>query len=211
MSRPIHNSQLTTHNFSLVLASASPRRAEILTSLGIPFTVDPADVDETPRPGEAPDQMAARLASAKAAAVAERHPGVPILAADTLVVLDRAVLGKPVDDADAARMLSRLSGREHRVVTGVCLRADAGPGTTLVEWSRVRFAPLSEDEIRWYVATAEPRGKAGAYAVQGLGARFIEGVEGSFTNVMGLPARAVYRLLRGTPDPSLALLALSCS
>lgn len=211
MSVPVRGPQLSTLNPRLILASASPRRAEILTSLGIPFTVDPADVDETPRPGETPDQTAARLASAKAAAVAQRHPGAPILAADTLVVLDGAVLGKPVDDADAARMLSRLSGREHRVVTGVCLRADAGPGTTLVEWSRVRFAPLSEDEIRWYVATAEPREKAGAYAVQGLGARFIEGIEGSFTNVMGLPARAVYRLLRETPDSSLALLALSCS
>lgn len=173
--------------------------------------MDPADVDETPRPGEAPGETAARLASAKAAAVAERHPGAPILAADTLVVLDGALLGKPVDDAHAARMLSRLSGREHRVVTGVCLRADAGPGTTVVEWSRVRFAALSEDEIRWYVATGEPREKAGAYAVQGLGARFIEGIEGSFTNVMGLPARAVYRLLRETRDSSLALPALSCS
>jgi septum formation protein len=193
----------------LVLASASPRRAEILTSLGIPFDVDPADVDETPLSGEAPQQTVDRLASAKAAAVAPRHPGLCVLAADTLVVLDGAVLGKPADDAEAARMLSRLSGREHRVVTGICLRADTGPGRTLTEWSRVRFAPLSEREVAWYVATGEPRDKAGAYAVQGLGARFIEGIEGSFTNVMGLPARAVYRLLRETPDSALALLALS--
>ncbi|HEV2063910.1 MAG TPA: Maf family protein [Thermoanaerobaculia bacterium] len=193
----------------LVLASSSPRRAEILTSLGIPFVVDPADIEETPRPGEAPGETAARLAAAKAAVVAALRPGAWVLAADTLVVLDDAVLGKPVNDAGAARMLRRLAGRDHRVVTGVCLRSDAGPGTTLIEWSRVRFAALSEEELAWYVATGEPRDKAGAYAVQGLGARFIESIEGSFTNVMGLPARAVYRLLRETP--SLAPLALSCS
>jgi septum formation protein len=210
LSAKVPDFQLSTLNPQLVLASASPRRAEILRSLSIPFQVDPADVDETPLSGEAPDETASRLASAKAAAVAPRHPGAPVLAADTLVVLDDTVLGKPADDAEAARMLFRLSGREHRVVTVVCLRADTGPGTALTEWSRVRFAPLSEGEVAWYVATGEPRDKAGAYAVQGLGARFIEGIEGSFTNVMGLPARVVYRLLKETRNSSVARLALSC-
>jgi len=195
----------------LVLASSSPRRAEILTSLGIPFRVDPGDVDETALPGEGPEATARRLAEAKAAAVAPRHPGAWILAADTLVVLGEDVLGKPRDDAEAAHMLSRLSGRDHRVVTGTCLRPAGGPGTTEADWSLVRFAPLSEDEIAWYVATGEPRDKAGAYAVQGLGARFVERIEGSFTNVMGLPARAVYRLLRESGSPALAPLAPSCS
>ena len=194
----------------LILASASPRRAEILASLGIPFDVDPAHVDETPLPGEAPDDMAARLASAKAAAVAARRPGAWILGADTAVVLEDGMLGKPADDADAARMLGLLSGREHRVVTGICLLRDASPGRTEVEWSAVRFAPLSAEEIAWYVATGEPRDKAGAYAVQGMGARFIERVEGSFTNVMGLPARSVYRLLTETRNSWLALPSPSC-
>ena len=202
------NPKSKIQNLKLVLASSSPRRAEILTSLGIPFTVASAAVDETPRPGEAPAETATRLARAKAAAVAARRPGAWVLAADTLVVLGDAVLGKPSDDGDAQRMLTLLSGRDHRVVTGVCLLGNALPGTTLTEWSSVRFAALSEEEVAWYVATGEPRDKAGAYAVQGLGARFIESIEGSFTNVMGLPARAVYRLLLETP--SLAPLALSC-
>jgi len=205
------NPKSKIQNPKLILASASPRRAEILRSLGIPFEADPSDVDETPLSGEAPDETACRLASAKAAVVAARRPGAWVLAADTLVVLDEAVLGKPADDAEAARMLLQLSGREHRVVTGVCLCADMDPGTTLTEWSRVRFAPLTQAEVAWYVATGEPRDKAGAYAVQGLGARFVEGIEGSFTNVMGLPARVVYRLLRETRNPSADLLALSCS
>ena len=132
-----------------------------------------------------------------------------MLAADTLVFLDGEVLGKPRDDAEAARMLRRLAGREHRVVTAAAPGRGDAPGTGLAEFSRVRFAPMDEEEIAWYVATGEPHDKAGAYGVQGLGARFIEGIDGSFTNVMGLPARAVYRLLRGAPDPALASLALS--
>ena len=196
------NPKSKIQNPKLVLASSSPRRAEILTSLGIPFEVEPADVDETALPGEEPEGTAARLASAKAGAVAARRPEAWVLAADTLVVLDETVLGKPADDAEATRMLALLSDREHRVVTAVCLRKGADTGTTHVEWSRVRFAPLCPEEIVWYVATGEPRDKAGAYAVQGLGARFIEGIEGSFTNVMGLPARAVYRLLRETEERS---------
>lgn len=167
-------------------------------------------MDETPRPGEAPEATAERLASAKASTVAARRPGAWVLAADTLVVLEDRTLGKPADDAEAARMLGLLSAREHRVVTGLCLLRDGAPGRTEIEWSSVRFARLSAEEIAWYVATGEPRDKAGAYAVQGLGARFIERIEGSFTNVMGLPARAVYRLLTETRNSWLALPSPSC-
>ena len=193
----------------LVLASSSPRRAEILGALGIPFDVAAADVDESLLPGESGREAAVRLARAKAAAAALLHRGKWVLAADTLVLIDGAVLGKPRDDAEAAAMLRRLAEREHVVVTAVSLLKDAGPEIATVEESRVRIAPLDEEEIRWYVATGEPRDKAGAYAVQGLGARFVESVDGSFSNVMGLPARSVYRLLRQAPDPALARLALA--
>ena len=190
----------------LVLASSSPRRAEILTSLGIPFEIDPADVAEDIAPGESAEQAASRLAADKAACVAARRAGSWILAADTLVLRDGRILGKPRDETEAAGMLRFLGGQEHRVVTAVRLRRGE-PGSEIVEVSRVRIAPLSEEEILWYVGTGEPRDKAGAYAVQGLGARFIESVEGSYTNVMGLPARAVYLLLKGSGDPGLARLA----
>ena len=193
----------------LVLASGSPRRFEILTSLGIPFTVDVPGVAETLVPGESGDRAASRLAAEKAAEVALRRPGRWILAADTLVVLEGDLLGKPADPAGAAAMLLRLSGREHCVVTALRLRRGQDDGREAIVWSRVRFAPLSAEEIAWYVGTGEPMDKAGAYAVQGHGARFIESVAGSFTNVMGLPARAVYELLRGAPDPALARLALA--
>ena len=193
----------------LLLASSSPRRAEILGALGIPFDVAAVDVDESLLPGESGRDAAVRLARAKAAAAAALHSGKWVLAADTLVLIDGTVLGKPRDDAEAAAMLRRLAGREHWVVTAVSLLKDAGPEIAAVEESRVRIAPLDEEEIRWYVATGEPRDKAGAYAVQGLGARFVESVDGSFSNVMGLPARSVYRLLRQAPDPALARLALA--
>jgi septum formation protein len=198
-----------TDNF-IVLASASPRRAEILAALGIPFVVDAAEVDETLRPGESAPDAAARLSQEKAGRVALRHPDRWVLGADTLVVLGDATLGKPRDKEDARRMLRLLSGREHRVVTGVALRRGSGAVRSLSEESRVEIAPLSPEEIAWYVETGEPLDKAGAYAVQGLGSRFIEAVRGSYTNVMGLPARAVYRLMREAEDPDLALLALSC-
>ena len=211
MSGHIHNSQLTTHNSPpLVLASSSPRRAEILTSLGIRFVVDASDIPEDVRPEEAPEAAVARLAAAKAAEVAGRRASEWVLAADTLVRLGDDLLGKPADDGEAASMLRRIAGREHRVYTGVLLRHGADSGRSLVEVSAVRIAPMSEQEIAWYVATGEPRDKAGAYAVQGLGSRFIERVEGSYTNVMGLPARGVYRLMREAgADPALALPAPS--
>jgi septum formation protein len=163
--------------------------------------VDPASVDEEVCPGESGEAAASRLAAEKAASVVSRHPGSWVLAADTLVLLDGDILGKPRDDAEAADMLRRLAGREHRVVTAVRLRRGDDPGREIIELSGVRISPLSPEEIRWYVATGEPRDKAGAYAVQGLGARFIEAVHGSYTNVMGLPARAVYLLLRESRDP----------
>jgi septum formation protein len=195
----------------LILASSSPRRAEILAALGIPFEISPADIPEILVPGETGSEAAARLAREKAAAAAVRHAGEWILAADTLVLVDSVVLGKPADDRDAREMLRLLSGREHRVVTAVHLRKGFADGTGEIEESSVRIAPMTDEEIRWYVETGEPRDKAGAYAVQGLGARFVEGVDGSFSNVMGLPARTVYRLLREAPDPDLARLALSSS
>ncbi|HEY1433743.1 MAG TPA: Maf family protein [Thermoanaerobaculia bacterium] len=194
---------------TLVLASASPRRAEILASLGIPFVVAPSDVPEQTRPGETAETAAQRLAAEKARAAAARDPGSWVLAADTLVFLDGETLGKPRDDAEAAAMLRRLAGRQHAVVTAVRLRRGTDPGRGVSEISRVRFSPMTEREILWYVGTGEPRDKAGAYGVQGLGARFIAEIHGSFTNVMGLPARAVYELLRTAGDPALGLLALS--
>ena len=132
-----------------------------------------------------------------------------MLAADTLVFLDGLILGKPRDEEEAAAMLRTLSGREHGVVTAVRLRRGESPGAGTAEVSRVRFAPMTEEEIAWYAATGEPRDKAGAYGVQGLGARFIQEIHGSFTNVMGLPARGVYELLRACPDPAVSSLALS--
>jgi septum formation protein len=193
----------------LVLASGSPRRAEILTGLGIAFEVDAPGLDEALHAGEPGERAVSRLAAEKASEVSRRRPDRWVLAADTLVLLDGQALGKPSDREDAARLLSLLAGREHRVVTAVRLRRGADPGREIAEESRVRMSPMSAEEIGWYVSTGEPMDKAGAYAVQGLGARFIESVAGSYTNVMGLPARAVYRLVREAPDPALARLALS--
>ena len=183
----------------LVLASASPRRAELLRAAGFAFIVRVADVDESVRDGEAPDAYVLRLAVEKARA-ATRAPGEVVLAADTTVVVDEEILGKPADPADAARMLRRLAGRSHRVLTGVCVLAgnsvDARVAATEVE-----FLPLDETEIRWYVATGEPMDKAGAYGIQGRCSRFIARVDGSYPNVVGLPVALVYEMLkqRGVP------------
>lgn len=141
--------------------------------------------------------------------MAARRPGDWILAADTLVFCDGAILGKPDGVVAGAEMLARLSGREHRVVTGVRLRRGGDPGREELCWSSVKFGAMSREEIAWYVGTGEPLDKAGAYGIQGLGSRFVEEIRGSYTNVMGLPARAVYRLMRGAGDPVLASLALS--
>ena len=181
----------------LILASASPRRAELLANAGFEFEVVPAHIDETPRSGEGPADYVRRLAGEKASAIARRGSGGhrPILAADTAVIVDGAMLLKPADDRDARGMLSRLSGREHEVLTGVALVAGAHRADEVVS-TRVRFAALSESEIHWYVASGEPDGKAGAYAIQGLGSRFVESIDGSWSNVVGLPVATVYRLLK---------------
>jgi len=182
---------------ALVLASASPRRRELLSGLGVAFTVRPVDLDESPRPGEAPNAYVLRLAREKAAARVEA--GELVLAADTIVVVDGQLLGKPRDEADARRMLGTIAGREHTVLTGVALHEKGKGGGedsrgATVESSRVRMAAMSAAEIAWYAATGEPLDKAGSYAVQGLGALFVEEVFGNYTNVVGLPLPATLRL-----------------
>jgi septum formation protein len=178
----------------LVLASASPRRARILEGLGVSFRVVVSNEDESLLPGEDGPAAVERLARRKALAVAERET-LPVLAADTEVLLDGHVLGKPAGEPAAVEMLRRLAGRSHEVVTGVCL-AHAGVARSAVERSVVRFAPMSEAQMKWYASTGEPLDKAGGYHVDGRGALFIETVEGSPSNVAGLPVRLVLRLAR---------------
>jgi septum formation protein len=180
----------------LVLASASPRRAELLTSAGFDFDVEPAEVDETPGPDEPPLEYATRVARAKATAAlaACRKSGSAILAADTVVVARGRILGKPADPDEAKTMLKTLSGAVHEVHTAVVLRV-AERELAEVVTTRVRLLPLTDDEITWYVGTGEPAGKAGGYAIQGRAARFIDWIEGSWSNVVGLPLATVYRML----------------
>lgn len=178
----------------LILASGSPRRAELLARAGYRFEVVPPDIDERRQAGEAPRDYVARLAAAKAAAVAPRYPERVVLAADTTVVVDSTVLGKPQDPDDAAGMLRRLSGRAHDVLTGVAVR-HGGACVSAVEQTAVHLADLDEALIGWYVATGEPSDKAGAYGVQGIASRFVTRVEGSYSNVVGLPLALVDRLL----------------
>jgi nucleoside triphosphate pyrophosphatase len=179
----------------LILASSSPRRAEILTAVGWPFEVLVAAVDETIRNGEDPVSYVKRLALAKARAAAEKLTSGLVLGADTTVVVAGEILGQPQDDTDARRMLELLSGKWHEVLTGIAL---VGVGTELClvdcERTRVRFAQLSAVEIDWYVSTGEPMGKAGGYGVQGKAALFIEMIEGDYFNVVGLPIQLVYKL-----------------
>ncbi|MGH9254157.1 MAG: Maf family protein [Vicinamibacterales bacterium] len=215
----------------LILASASPRRAELLRAARIEFDVLPAAVDESALSDETPEQHVRRLADAKARAVQTQAGNRPVLSADTVVVVDGRILGKPAGDADARRMLRMLSGRSHEVMTGVCLMYGAsvkgeggkGQGTggrdqgtggkeqgegdrirttptvetgtaTAVAVTTVEFAPLTEAEIAWYVASGEPADKAGAYAIQGLASRFVTRIDGSYSNVVGLPVAVVYHL-----------------
>jgi septum formation protein len=179
----------------LVLASSSPRRAEMLRRLGLDFEARAPDLDESALRGETAEALVDRLARAKAAAVC--RPGELAVAADTVVVLDGEVLGKPADDADATRMLRGLAGRGHDVFTGVAVLAgDDGRLATGVERTRVTFAPLSEREIDWYVRSGEPRDKAGAYGIHGLAALFVDAVDGNYPNVVGLPLPLLYRLAR---------------
>ncbi len=178
----------------LVLASRSPRRQEILARAGIPFRAVAVDVDEGALAGESAEEHVTRLARLKAAAAPSR-PEEVVLGADTIVVVGGEMLAKPSDSAEAARMLRKLSGREHRVLTGICLRRN-GESCVDVEVTRVRFAALSEREIADYVASGEPLDKAGAYAIQGLASKFIERIEGCYFNVVGLPVALVYRRLK---------------
>jgi septum formation protein len=182
----------------IVLASGSPRRGEILTNAGIPYAREvPCHVDETPRPGERPAAYVMRLAQEKAAAIGV-DPGRIVLGADTTVVIDDEILGKPADAEDAVRMLRQLSGRAHEVITGICLRS--GPAQAVdIATTRVWFAALSDSEIDAYVASGEPMDKAGAYGIQGLASKFVTRIEGCYFNVMGLPVSLVYGHLRGNP------------
>ena len=185
----------------LVLASASPRRQELLRNAGIEFTVLPADVDEIPFEGEGARACARRLAREKAWKVWRARQGDVVLGADTIVVVDGVILGKPVDYNDAARMLRLLAGRGHQVVTGVCLvRSNLVRSNedTVVdcETTWVTMAELTDQEILDYVATGEPMDKAGAYAIQGIASRWIPRIEGDYSNVVGLPVARVYRMLR---------------
>ncbi len=186
----------------LVLASASPRRQDLLRSAGISFEVQPADLDETPLAGESARDCAERLAREKALAVWHMRPGNLVLGADTVVVVDHAILGKPVDADDAARMLRMLSGRVHQVITGVCLVSpsvfpdSASSANASSETTLVTFTALSDAEIRDYVATGEPMDKAGAYAIQGIASRWIPRIEGDYSNVVGLPVARVYQMLQ---------------
>ncbi len=183
---------------AIILASSSPRRRELLNQAGIPFTVMPADVDEeNAELSGMPEQKAEQLAYMKAAAVAEKTGKGLILGADTIVVCAGEVFGKPADRADARRMLSALNGRVHQVITGIAL-LDAAKGTARIghEVTRVRFSQLLPEEIEAYINSREPFGKAGSYAVQGSGALMVEGIDGCYSNVVGLPLRKLYMMLK---------------
>jgi len=180
----------------LILASESPRRRELLAAVGVSFRVIPSGVDETPRSGEPPSRFVRRAALDKGEAVAKLHPSSFVLSADTIVVTDGRILGKPSNRAEARRMLSRLAGREHKVYTAVCLLADGNGYRDLgTEVTRVRFRPLTAAEIAAYARTGECDDKAGAYAAQGAGMLLIDRVVGSFTNVVGLPMTRVVAML----------------
>ncbi len=180
-----------------ILASSSPRRRELLASIGAEFDVIPSHVPEEHQHGEAPEEYVARLSRDKAQALAAQHPARWVIAADTTVLLGDHLLEKPLDAADAERMLQTIAGRTHVVYTGVTLQnLERQYHDTRVAESEVRMLPLSPDDIRWYVGTGEPMDKAGAYAVQGIGALFIDSIHGSYTNVVGLPLALLFQMLR---------------
>jgi septum formation protein len=187
----VHN-----HQPRLILASSSPRRQQLLREAGIPFTVEAADVDETPRAGEGAETYALRLAREKAGAVAQRFPRSLVLGADTIVIVDDEILGKPASQQDAARMLRRLSGRSHRVFTAVCLMVPGKGADTRSCTTQVHFRELKEGEIQEYIDGGEPMDKAGAYAIQGGAAQWVTGLEGEYSNVVGLPQMLVAEMLR---------------
>lgn len=180
-----------------ILASSSPRRRELLTSIELDFEIVPSHIPEVRAEGEAPEEYVARLSREKAAAIAREHHDRWIIAADTTVLLGEQLLEKPVDADDAKRMLATIAGRTHIVYTGVTvMNAARDHHDTRVAESEVRMLPLDAREIAWYVATGEPMDKAGAYAVQGIGAMFIDSIHGSYTNVVGLPLALLFQMLR---------------
>ena len=184
----------------LRLASASPRRRQLLDLIGVPHVITPADIDETPHASEAADEYVMRLAREKAEAIWALHQDLPVLAADTTVVVNQEILGKPESEADAAAMLGKLSGREHLVHTGVALRT--GPSVKVgISTTQVWFESLTPAQIHAYWASGEPQGKAGAYAIQGLGAVFVSNIAGSYTGVMGLPLFETAQMLRHAGIP----------
>jgi septum formation protein len=181
----------------IILASSSPRRADLLTAIGVDFELTPSQIHERPHPDEAPPDYIIRLARAKVIDVARKRDSGLVIGADTIVVLDGKILGKPKDDADAESMLRQLSGRWHAVMTGVALY-DAATRREVVDYDKtlVRFAQLTDKEIDWYIGSGEPRDKAGSYGIQGLGGMFVEEIAGNYHNVVGLPLPLVYRLAK---------------
>ena len=181
----------------LILASASPRRRELLDQIGVPYRCEPADIDETPRLKEKPGDYVLRMAREKAAAVAARHSGeqIAVLAADTSLVIDEDVLGKPADRFEGLCMLARLSGRSHSVLTGICLHTPDGNSECEVVETKVEFIQLSRELCEAYLASDEPWDKAGGYGIQGLAGAFVSSIEGSYSNVVGLPLAQTWQLL----------------
>ena len=188
----------------LILASASPRRAELLARVGLIPKIQPADIDESPLPGEAPAAMVERLSVAKARAVAAQTPGpYLVLASDTIVVRDESILGKPTSVGEAKSMLASLAGREHQVISGFALLHSDGRSLAHHVVTQVRFRPLSSETIARYVSTGEPMDKAGSYGIQGIGAMLVSAIEGSYTNVVGLPLVEVLDALAELGGPRL--------
>lgn len=185
----------------LRLASASPRRRQLLDLIGVPHVVTPADIDETPQPRERADHYVMRLAREKCAAVWQKQRDLPVLGSDTTVTIGEEILGKPESEADAVSMLGKLSGRTHQVHTGIALRMPDGREFMGISTSQVQFAHLDEAQMRAYWASGEPQGKAGAYAIQGLGAVFVSSISGSYTGVMGLPLYETAEMLRAAGIP----------
>lgn len=187
----------------LILASRSPRRSELLRSLGMDFEVSPSKVDEITDPEQSPEQNATNIARDKARWVARQNPGSYVLGADTMVVLDQEIIGQPTDEEDAYRILSKLAGKQHRVITGVVLITPKTEEYETAVISRVTLKSISENEIRSYIATKEPLDKAGAYAIQGEGSFLVESWEGSWSNIVGLPLEALTDLFEqaGFPVP----------
>lgn len=183
----------------LILASASPRRRELLQQIGVVHRCEPADIDESQRDGEKPEDYVQRMAREKAALIAGLHAAEPVavLAADTSVVIDEDVLGKPGDHFDGLGMLARLSGRSHRVLTAICLCRAGGESETQLVETRVTFASLSRELCEAYLATDEPWDKAGGYGIQGLAGAFVTSIEGSYSNVVGLPLAETWGMISG--------------